>query len=158
MIGSLTTEFIDQIFEIRRAFEPVATAFAVQYAEPRDINRLTTLAEQMSERNLPVEEFVRLSLDFHLRLLECSYNPFMRSLGNIVEASLVPMLRAGSYIPDQDMTQTMAMSCRAIADAVDFRSADGAKSKMADHIDVCHQFFLSRINSDPKRRYTDQIA
>ena len=151
MIGSLTPEFIAQIFEIRRAFEPVAASSAARHALPRDINALKGLADQLAQSNLSVEEFVRVKLDFHLLVLECSENPFMRSLGNIVEASLVPMLRSGSYIPDQEMVHTLALSCRSIADAIGNQSTDGAGLKMLAHIDLCQQFFLSRINSDAKR-------
>ena len=158
LIGTVSPDFISQIFEVRRALEPLAATHAAEHAKPFEIEELAHLAEQMGNRDFNIEDFVRIKLDFHLRLLECGRNPFMSSMGNVVEASLVPMFRMGSYLPDVNMRQSLAVSCQAIVETIRKRSAEGARLKTVAHIDMCQHFFISNMNSDPKRISVDRIA
>jgi len=135
--GALNEQFIMQVCDIRLALEPFAAGLAAKMASAVQISHLLDCADAMSRHDLNVETFARAKLDFHLSVLEASQNPFMRSLGNVVEASLVPMLRSGFYMPDTEKVLVLVHSCRRVADAIQKRNGDLARQAMMSHIEIC---------------------
>lgn len=70
-----------EVFEVRRLFEPVATALAAQRATDEDVAELRESLEAM-RRAQDVEELISLDFDFHSRVIAITGNATLCSLMN----------------------------------------------------------------------------
>ncbi|WP_373695911.1 FadR/GntR family transcriptional regulator [Aquibium pacificus] len=117
--------FLNHLSEMRLAFEPFAARLACAKASRQDIDALYTCAEAMRRAD-SVEAFALADLDFHIALLDASRNPFMYSVGNLIEAALVTSFRISSPFGQPDRHMTSAENHRLIVDAISAGDADAA--------------------------------
>ncbi|MBN9000218.1 MAG: FadR family transcriptional regulator [Rhizobiales bacterium] len=82
-------EFIEALFEMREIIEPAAAARAAERASPEEIDRLRVAFAGIKDRERGSSEQIRSDLAFHMTILEASQNPFLRSVGSLIESSLV---------------------------------------------------------------------
>lgn len=134
IIGTFDPVFINQIFDIRLALEPVAAVLATRHARPEQIEYLFDCVERLNEFGNAKEEFVRNVLDFHLGILEASQNPFLRSIGNVVEASLVLLFRTGPNPTEKVELQDIVKSCFHIAETIRQGSQVSVRGAVLTHI------------------------
>ncbi len=126
--AGVTSEFLEHLSEMRLSFEPFAARLAARRAERRDIDRLYALVDEMAAAGSK-EEFALADLDFHLALLDASKNPFMYSVGNLIEAALVSAFKLSS--PVEDVTQQASVQDhRRIVESIEAGNADAAASAM----------------------------
>lgn len=114
---------IDEVFlvhlsEIRLAFEPYAAGLAAERATPQDIAALERLATDIGNENHSAESHAMADLRFHLAVAEASRNPFMRSVGSLIEAALVGVFKLSSPTSDVQTVQNAQASHRRIVDAI----------------------------------------
>ncbi|MBS9722163.1 FadR family transcriptional regulator [Tianweitania sp. BSSL-BM11] len=88
-------EFISNLAEMRLSFEPFAANLAAKRANGAEIARLFACVEAMEKADA-MDSFAVADLEFHLTLLEISKNPFMFSVGSLIEAALVTSFRLSS--------------------------------------------------------------
>lgn len=131
--AGIDEEFLTHICEIRLAFEPFAAALAAERATPEDIANLRALAEAMAAPAHSAQSLAMADLAFHLALAEASKNPFMGSVGNLIEAALVGIFKLSSPAADRDKIAGVAESHGTIVEAIARRDAPGARQAM-EHV------------------------
>lgn len=86
-----TSDFVTELSEIRQIFEPEAAALAARNRDERDISQLRRHFDRLA--NAPTyEHFIAADMEFHRAILQASGNRFLRSLGDMVEATLLALI------------------------------------------------------------------
>jgi len=91
------------------------------------------LADDLGDESHSAESHAMADLRFHLAIAEASRNPFMRSVGNLIEAALVGVFKLSSPTADPDTVRTTRVTHRRIADAVAARDVETARQAM-EHV------------------------
>ena len=81
-------QFLASLFEIRQALEPLAAAAAARYRSEDELGRMTAAWTAMREGGGTRDGFTAADLAFHRAILDASPNPFLRSIGSVIEAAL----------------------------------------------------------------------
>jgi DNA-binding FadR family transcriptional regulator len=123
-------EFLVHLSEIRLAFEPHAAGLAAEHATAKDIAMLNGLAADMGDENHSAESHALADLRFHLAVAEASRNPFMRSVGSLIEAALVGVFKLSSPTADIKTVHDAQDSHERIVDAIRRRDVTGARAAM----------------------------
>ncbi|WP_142846327.1 FadR/GntR family transcriptional regulator [Telmatospirillum sp. J64-1] len=127
--AGITDDFLRHLCEMRLSFEPFAARLAAANAKSEEIVRLKELAHQMGESRSN-EAFALADLDFHLTLLAASGNPFMYSVGNLIEAALALAFKLSSPAEDPDRRAEVAHSHHLVVEALEARDGDAATKAM----------------------------
>ena len=123
-------EFLNHLSEIRLAFEPHAAKLAAENASQEDIKNLYKLAAEMGDPEHTPETLALADLKFHLGVAEASRNPFMRTVGSLIEAALVGVFKLSSPPLGEERTAEISTSHRLIVDAIAKRDPEGAAEAM----------------------------
>ncbi|WP_157016423.1 FadR/GntR family transcriptional regulator [Mesorhizobium xinjiangense] len=126
--AGVTEEFLGHLSEMRLSFEPFAARLAAKKAGGEDIRKLHALVDGMAAARSK-EVFAVADLDFHLALLDASKNPFMYSVGNLIEAALVSAFKLSSPVED-DTHETSVRQHRRIVKAIEAHNGDAAAAAM----------------------------
>lgn len=150
--NGVTEEFLLQLYDIRLAFEPFAAGLVAERATGDDIAHLRELALVMAEPGHTTESLALADLRFHLAVADASHNPFMRTLGSLIEAALVGMFRI-STPPSQNGFSNIADTHMRIVDMIAAGDVAATRKAMEDVIidgrDHVHEAFLtiSRVSA-----------
>ncbi|ENN87073.1 putative transcriptional regulator protein, GntR family [Rhizobium freirei PRF 81] len=127
--SGIDKEFLLHLYDIRIAFEPFAAGLVAERASREDIDLLRGLASAMADPNHTSDSLAVADLHFHLAITEASQNPFMRSLGGLIEAALVGMFRM-SAPPSTNGFSNIADTHMAIVDAIAAHDSVAARKAM----------------------------
>jgi len=127
--SGIDKEFLLHLYDIRIAFEPFAAGLVADRASREDIDLLRGLASAMADPNHTSDSLAIADLHFHLAITEASQNPFMRSLGGLIEAALVGMFRM-SAPPSTNGFSNIADTHMAIVDAIAAHDSLAARKAM----------------------------
>jgi DNA-binding FadR family transcriptional regulator len=127
-------EFLTHLSEIRLAFEPYAAQLAAENADDDDVKQLYQLAAEMGDPGHTPETLAVADLKFHLGVAEASRNPFMRTVGTLIEAALVGIFKLSSPPLGDSRTAEISASHRLIVDAIAKHDREGAAEAMRDVI------------------------
>jgi DNA-binding FadR family transcriptional regulator len=125
----VTEEFLLQLYDIRLAVEPFAAGLAAGRASPEDIALLARLASEMAEPGHTTESLALADLQFHLAIADAAHNPFMHTLGSLIEAALVGMFRI-STPPSQNGFSTISETHMRIVNAISAGDVQAARTAM----------------------------
>lgn len=134
--AGLDETFIDDIATMRLAFEPACATLAARRATPEDIARLYAIVDRMGDPSHDRASIARADLEFHLAIIEISRNPFMRGIGNVVEAALAITFKLSSPANDPDLIRQGAANHRAIIDAMAARDEAAIRQTMTSVIEL----------------------
>lgn len=123
--SGIDEKFLTHLSEIRLAFEPYAARLATRHATATEIEALCECCEAMREAD-SLEAFTIADLAFHMALLGASRNPFMYSVGSLIEAALVTSFRLSSPFGEPDRHRNSAAKHRRVAEAIGAGDADAA--------------------------------
>jgi len=128
--------FLKNLTEIRLAFEPFAAGLAAENADGKDIAQLYQLADEMGSPAHTPGTLAAADLKFHLAIAEASRNPFMRTVGSLIEAALVGIFKLSSPSASENENRMAEVSAthRRIVDAIARRDREGAAQAMRDVI------------------------
>lgn len=144
--NGVTEEFLLQLYDIRLAFEPFAAGLVAERANGVEIEQLRGLALDMAASGHTSDSLALADLRFHLAIAEASHNPFMRTLGGLIEAALVGMFRM-STPPTQNGFANIAQTHMRIVDAIAIGDTAAARKAMEDVIiegrDHVHEAFTA---------------
>ena len=129
-------EFLMHLSQIRLAFEPYAAGLAAENATEEDIAELYRLAEAMGDLGHTAETLAFADLQFHLAVAEASRNPFMRTVGSLIEAALVGVFKLSSPTTEEQRLIEVSTNHRLIVDAIVARDSERAASAMRKVIEV----------------------
>ncbi|MCZ4089163.1 FadR/GntR family transcriptional regulator [Sinorhizobium psoraleae] len=129
-------DFLQHLSEVRLALEPYAAGLAARRASDADISQMMRLAVAMGDAGHSAQTLVHADLEFHLHLLEASLNPFMRTVGSLIEAALIGVFKLTSPPPEEAEIDRVAMAHIRIVEEIQRRDEDGARSAMENVIRV----------------------
>lgn len=129
-------QFLVHLSEIRLGFEPQAAALAARHASEADINQMMLLAVAMGDPAHTPETLALADLRFHLSVIEAARNPFMRTVGSLIEAALAGIFKLSSPAADHIKIGDVAASHMRIVEEIRRRDEDGARRAMETVIRV----------------------
>ncbi|TKT74428.1 FadR/GntR family transcriptional regulator [Aquamicrobium sp. LC103] len=122
--AGVTEEFLSHLCDMRLSFEPSAAQLASRNATAADVEKLYGIVDSM-EAARSKEAFALADLELHIALLDVSKNPFMFSVGNLIEAALVSAFKLSS--PVENATHRVSVEQhRRIVEAVEAGDGDAA--------------------------------
>lgn len=132
----LDTRFLRHLFEIRQAIEPSAAALAALRRTDEDLARMAdALAGMRGIAPLDRDGFTDVDLAFHHAVLDASGNPFMRSVGTVIEAALAAAFTLSSPVDSPAALASSADQHEAIYRAIERRDPEAASRSMTVVID-----------------------
>ena len=126
-------EFLLHLYDVRLAFEPFAAGLVAERADAGEVEALRALASDMANPDHTTDSIAIADLRFHLEIAQASHNPFMRTLGSLIEAALVGMFRM-STPPSQNGFGNISVTHMRIVDAIAAGDAPAARAAMEDVI------------------------
>ncbi|OCJ14551.1 GntR family transcriptional regulator [Rhizobium sp. AC44/96] len=127
--NGVSEEFLLQLYDIRLAVEPFAAGLAAERARAGDLERLNSLALEMAAPGHTTESLALADLQFHLAVADAAHNPFMHTLGSLIEAALVGMFRI-STPPSQNGFSNIAETHMRIVNAIVSGDVPAARAAM----------------------------
>jgi DNA-binding FadR family transcriptional regulator len=131
--AGIDKRFLRDLADIRLAVEPRAAALA---AERRADDSIPILRESMAKmRSFGSDslEFADADLRLHLDVATISANPFMRSIGAVIEAALRASFRLSAPTEEKEREITLATH-EQIVDAIEARDPEAAAAAMTSVI------------------------
>jgi DNA-binding FadR family transcriptional regulator len=92
--------FLESLFQIRQALEPLGAALAALNRSDDDIGTITAAWKAMCRSDHSRDSFTRADLAFHRAILVASGNPFLHSMGAVIEAALAASFTISSPVDD----------------------------------------------------------
>lgn len=123
--------FLESLFEIRQALEPLGAASAALYRTDEDVERVTRAWEDMRRPNHTRESFTRADVAFHRAVLDASANPFLQSMGAVIETALGVSFALSTPIDRPDRFELSGRQHRAVLDAIVRRDPQAASRAMS---------------------------
>lgn len=123
--------FLARLFEIRQALEPLAAAAAARYRTSDDLAALARALEDMSRVPITTQAFTDADLAFHRAILDAAANPFLRSIGSVIEAALAMSFTISSPVDEPERLAISSRQHRAILDFIECGDAQAAADTMS---------------------------
>jgi DNA-binding FadR family transcriptional regulator len=128
--AELDSDFFHDISEVRLAIEPFVAAIASERASEADIAQLRRMALEMGRPDHTPETLAVADLNFHLALAETTKNPFLSSVGALIETAMLAALRLSSSDKVADRVETISADHLKIVEAVSGRDPKAAHAAM----------------------------
>jgi DNA-binding FadR family transcriptional regulator len=80
--------FVDDLFTLRRAIEPMAAELAATSLTPDGVERMTDAFGRMERFRNGEGDLIGADVDFHFGILEATGNHFLAALGGLIQAAL----------------------------------------------------------------------
>lgn len=127
--AGINKRFLRDLADIRLAVEPSAARLAAERRSDSDIAELRRSMALMQAAPSDSAGFADADLSLHITIANASGNPFMRSIGWVIEAALRAsfLLSAPVEEPERDI---VLASHKQIVDAIEQRNADEAAQQM----------------------------
>ncbi len=123
-------DFLYHLSEVRLAFETHAAALAARNATDAEIATMMRLAVAMGDADHTAETLAVADLKFHLSVLEASGNPFLRTVGGLIEAALVGVFKLSSPTDEKGGIDEVARNHIRIVEEIGRRDEVGARQAM----------------------------
>lgn len=134
--AGIDSSLLNSLYELRIAIEPTAAALAAERRSDADVAELRILLDRMAYSGHTAISFLRADVDFHQAVGRISRNPFMGSIGPIIEAALNDAaLKLQSPANSPQRQAIVVARHRAIADAIEARDPRAARAAMVIVID-----------------------
>lgn len=129
-------DFILRLSDVRLAFEPHAAALAARHASEIEVSQMMRLAIAMGTLGHTADTLAKADLNFHMSVLEVSRNPFLRTIGSLIEAALIGTFKLSSPVTDRRKIDDVAVSHIHIVEQIDKRDEKGAREAMENVIRI----------------------
>ena len=126
--------FLRDLHEIRACVEPMAASLSAVRRSEDDLHVLREAVARMA-RYADRSDFAQADLAFHLAIASVCRNPFMRSIGGVIEAALFVTLRLSSPLGKVEHDRSVA-DHGAIVDAIEAGDGEAAAQAMRQVIEV----------------------
>ena len=132
--------FLAKLFEMRQTLEPVAAALAATRRTEADVGALRRLVGEMAEVKSDKAEFTRADVAIHVLVLAMSGNPFMQSIGAMIETALAASFSFSAPTDDPERACAAIDQHAAIVEAIARREPQTAFDAM---MNVIHQGWMN---------------
>jgi DNA-binding FadR family transcriptional regulator len=123
-------DFLRHLGEMRMALEPEAAALAATRRTAKQLEAIWDWFDQMADPKVAPQDFVHADLSFHLAIADAADNPFFHSISTLIEVAVVAMLTVSSPFEDRPRLAVSVAEHRAIAEAIDGRDPERARTAM----------------------------
>jgi DNA-binding FadR family transcriptional regulator len=130
----VSRSFLESLFHIRQALEPLGAASAALCRSAEDIEAMTAAWQAMCRPDHSRDSFTRADLAFHRAVLVASGNPFLQSMGAVIEAALAASFTISSPVDDPERFELSGRQHRAVLDAIVGRNPQEASRRMSEVI------------------------
>jgi DNA-binding FadR family transcriptional regulator len=131
--AGIDKRFLRDLADIRLAVEPRAAALAAERRPDESIAILRESVARMRSFGSDTLEFADADLRLHLDVATVSGNPFMRSIGAVIEAALRASFRLSAPTEEKEREVTLATH-QQIVDAIAARDSLAAAAAMTSVI------------------------
>lgn len=126
-------EDVKDLFELRRAIEPMAGGFAAERASAEDVAKLRSLYEQMEQWADDNERFADADLAFHQAILRMTGNELFGSLVALTEAAMLISFRLSD---DNPLGQRPSLPLhKQVCDCIEQHDAGGTRAALIELLD-----------------------
>lgn len=132
--AGIDKRFLADLAEIRLAVEPRAAALAAERRTDEDVAEMQKAMDRMTSEPSTSTAFAEADLSLHVAVANASGNPFMRSIGAVIEAALRASFVLSAPVETVDRETVLSWHQR-IVDAIAARDAEAASAAM---IEVIH--------------------
>jgi DNA-binding FadR family transcriptional regulator len=132
--AGIDKRFLADLADIRLAVEPRAAALAAERRTDADLAAMNQAMARMTQASSTSIAFAEADLSLHVALANASGNPFMRSIGAVIEAALRASFVLSAPVETSDR-ETVLLWHQRIIDAIEAHDAEGASAAM---IEVIH--------------------
>lgn len=137
-------DFLRQLMEIRRVFEPQAAAWAARRATDVAVDGIRDAERAMARETGSVEDFVIADARFHRAILRAANNEFLSSLEGVIHSALLVSIRLTNDDPRDN--EASLPSHRAVSDAIVARDSDEAERTMRDLLSEASDRLVGRLD------------
>jgi DNA-binding FadR family transcriptional regulator len=123
--------FVDELFVLRQAIEPVATEIAAASRTSESLARISQAFDRMEQFKNGGGDLIGADVDFHLAILEATGNHFLAALGGLIRAALESSFRF-TWIGAASIRQDRLEQHRNILAAISAGSPDRARTRMVE--------------------------
>ena len=127
--AGIDRRFLSDLTEIRLAVEPQAAALAAARRTEADIAELRRSMDLMRSEAPDSTGFADADLALHIAVANASGNPFMRSIGAVIEAALRASFIRSAPVEPEDRATVLQWHQR-IVDAIADQDAEAATAAM----------------------------
>ncbi|WP_313618434.1 FadR/GntR family transcriptional regulator [Agrobacterium sp.] len=145
--AGINKEFLLHLYDMRQAFEPFAASLAASRASHADIARLEMLATTMGDPAYSKEKRAIADMEFHIMLAEVSGNPFMRTVGTLIRASLTGIFRMSNPETDPNEIGDVSRTHLRLVEALRAKDATSARKQMETLIENGRNQIMTFVNS-----------
>lgn len=142
--------FLNSLYEIRLAVEPAACALAALRRTDESVARMRALLDEFRQPGHTRSTFAEIDLALHLEIAAASGNPFMRSVGAIIEAALMASFVDSAPVADQTRLRHSTEDHAAIVEAIARGDAVAAAAAMTSVIEDGRKNRASLLAADPE--------
>ena len=142
-------EYALAVSEMRRVLEPAGAALAAQRATPEQVARIRAAFEAMAVAGRNTEESVYHDLRFHLAILEATGNPFLVSMGHVIESAIAFNIKLSVEFPNLRV-QSLPLH-RMVLERIEKGDPRGAQAAMVKLLQEA-QTDIERILAPPRGR------
>jgi DNA-binding FadR family transcriptional regulator len=121
--------FLRDLADIRLAVEPRAAALAAERRTTDDIAMLRASIAKMKREESDAVGFADGDLGLHIGVANASGNPFMRSIGGVIEAALRASFLLSAPVEERERDIAI-VSHEQIVDAIEERDGEAASAAM----------------------------
>jgi DNA-binding FadR family transcriptional regulator len=97
--AALNDDFVNDLFQLRQMIEPQAAYLAAEARDPAALDRIAAAYADMERLNRAPDDVTEADLRFHQAILDATGNPFIGSLGGLIDTALVGTFRLGWRAP-----------------------------------------------------------
>ncbi len=131
--AGIDRRFLRDLADIRLAVEPRSAALAAERRTPEALALIEAAMQEMREADPYSVAFAEADLRLHIAIANASDNPFMRSIGAVIEAALRASFLLSAPVEDVEREIAIAAHSR-IVEAIAQRSPELAGAAMTDVI------------------------
>lgn len=131
--GGIDGRFLRDLAEIRLAIEPRAAALAAERRSDGDVAAMRMAMAQMEREPSTSVAFADADLALHIAVANASGNPFMRSIGAVIEAALRASFVLSAPVETADRDTVLVWHQR-IIDAIADGNPEAASEAMIEVI------------------------
>ncbi|PZO02963.1 MAG: FadR family transcriptional regulator [Hyphomicrobiales bacterium] len=127
--AGIDRRFLDDLAEIRLAVEPRAAALAAERRTQADLDAMRAGLAAMQSEPSDSAAFAEADLAVHVAVANASGNPFMRSVGGVIDVALRASFLLSAPVEEAER-DIVIMAHRKIVDAIAARDIEGAAEAM----------------------------
>lgn len=135
--GPISGADVRELFELRRAIEPMAGALAAERATPEQIAELEAVLVEMEDVADDGERFAEPDLVFHQAILRMTGNELIGSLAASIETALLMSFRLSNDNP-RGHRHSMPLH-REVAESISARDGAGARRALLALLDQAEE-------------------